>query len=100
MMPALRVLLKKTHTIVIFNTAKEQAYLFLAEEHLQAKKNNKGTHTVAINGSKASICEVLNGTVSIRQLQALNQLHIQGNYRQVLLVEAILLLSRNQVASV
>ena len=100
MMPALRVLLKKTHTMVIFNTAKEQAYLFLSEEHLQAKKNNKGTHTVAINGSKASICEVLNGTESIRQLQALNQLHIQGNYRQVLLVEAILLLSRNQVASV
>lgn len=96
MMPSLRVLLKKTHTMVVFSTAKEKVYLFLSDECLHTKKSNQEKHTVSINGSKASICEILNGTSSIRQLQALNQLQIQGSYRQILLVEAILLLSRNQ----
>ncbi len=98
-MPSLQALLKKAHTTVVFHSEKERAYLFLSEDDRNMRQNNTGTHTVLINGSEASICEALNGSASIRQLQAMNQLVIKGSYRQVLIIEALLLLSKNRNTS-
>lgn len=92
----LQVLLKKTNTSIVFITEKEQWHLFLSEQLSHAKKTEKSSHRIIITGSKQCIEEALTGRVPLRKLQKLEQLEIKGNFRQILLIEAILLLSKEK----
>ncbi|WP_042352312.1 hypothetical protein [Bacillus massiliigorillae] len=92
----LRVLLKKAHTMVVFSTEEEKWHLFLSTSELHTNYSDKGRYRIHLFGSKESIQEIIRGEASIRQLQKLNKIQVQGNYRQVLLIEAIFLLSRSQ----
>lgn len=94
----LHVLLKKAHTMVIFSTEEEHWHLFLSNSEVHTKYTDKGTYRISIIGSRNHLDEVIRGEVSLRQLQRLNKIKLQGNYRQILLVEALLLLSKNSKA--
>lgn len=92
----LQVLLKKTNTTIEFMSEKEQWHLFLSEQQSHTRRTEKSSHRITISGSKECIEEALAGKVPLRKLQKLNQLDIQGNFRQILLIEALLLLSREK----
>lgn len=92
----LRVLLKKAHTMVVFSTEKEKWHLFLSMAETHTNYTDKGTYRIHLFGTKEVIRDVIAGNVSIRQMQKLNKMKVQGNYRQVLLLEALFLLSRGQ----
>ncbi|MBD3108228.1 hypothetical protein IEO70_07595 [Bacillus sp. AGMB 02131] len=94
----LQVLLKKTNTSIVFLSEKEQWHLFLSERLSHAKKTDKSSHQIIITGSKQCIEEALTGRFPLRKLQKLGQLEIKGNFRQILLIEAILLLCREKSA--
>lgn len=93
---ALHVLLKKANTMVVLSTEEEKWHLFLSTSELHTNYTEKGTYRIHLFGSKEAIQEIIRGESSIRQLQKLNKVQVQGNYRQVLLIEAIFLLSRSQ----
>ncbi len=90
----LQVLLKKAHTMVVFSTGVKKWHLFLSTSGSHTNYTEKGTHRIHLFGTKESIQEIIRGEASIRQLQKLNKIQVQGNYRQILLIEAIFLLSR------
>lgn len=92
----LHVLLKKAHTMVVFSTKEENWHLFLSTSEVHTNYTDRGTYRIHLFGSKDSIQQIIRGEASIRQLQKLNKIQVQGNYRQVLLIEAIFLLSRSQ----
>jgi len=93
----LQVLLKKADTMIEFvSDNKERGYLFLSQHENHTKYTETSSYRVTISGSKECIEEVLMGKVPLRKFQKMKQLEIQGNFRQLLLIEAILLLSRNK----
>lgn len=91
----LQVLLKKAQTTVVFSTENKQWYLYLSQGELDAK-NNKSTFRIHISGDEASLLEAASGRLTLSQLQKLGLIKVQGNYRQILLVEALLLLCRER----
>ncbi|WP_019243824.1 MULTISPECIES: alkyl sulfatase C-terminal domain-containing protein [Bacillus] len=93
----LQVLLKKAHTRVIFSDNEQRWHLFLSNNEVHTQNTDKGTYQILIFGEKKELEQLLCGEISLRQLQRLNKIKIQGNYRQVLLLEALLLLSRGPV---
>lgn len=90
----LRVLLKKADTMIVFVSDKEQGHLFLSDQENHTTYTETCSYRITISGSKECIEEALMGKVPLRQLQKMKQLEIQGSFRQILLIEAILLLSR------
>ena len=92
----MQVLLKKADTMIVFVSDKEQGHLFLSNQENHIKYTEKSTYRINISGSEACIEEALMGKVPLRKLQKMKQLEIQGNFRQILLIEAILLLSRDK----
>lgn len=90
----LQVLLKKADTMIVLISDKEQGHLFLSAQENHAKYTEACSYRITISGSKECIEEALMGKVPLRQLHKMKQLEIQGNFRQILLVEAIFLLSR------
>ena len=94
----LQVLLKKADTMIVFVSDKEQGHLFLSHRENHIKYTEASSYRIIISGSMECIEEALVGKVPLRRMQKMKQLEIQGNFRQILLVEAILLLSRSKSA--
>ncbi len=95
----LKVLLKKADTMIVFVSDKERGHLFLSYQESHINFIETSSHRITISGSEDCIEEALMGKVPLRKLQKMKQLEIQGNFRQILLVEAILLLSRSKIAA-
>lgn len=91
----LQALLRKTNTMVVFSTEEENWHLFLSNKETHTTFTDKGLYRVTVFGTKDSINEAISGQAPLRQLQKLNKIKLQGNYRQILLLEALLLLSKN-----
>ncbi|MFS0780292.1 SCP2 sterol-binding domain-containing protein [Bacillus sp. 1P06AnD] len=94
----LHVLLKKANTMVVFSSEHKKWHLFLSNNEVHTHYTDKGTYRVSIIGEEDQLYEVIKGNVSLRQLQQMNKVHLQGNYRQILLLEALLLLSNRKEA--
>ncbi|MGM9929165.1 MAG: hypothetical protein ACI35P_14555 [Bacillus sp. (in: firmicutes)] len=92
----LQVLLKRAHTNIVFATKDEQVHLFLSEKITHTDHTDEGMFHVSIFGTREWISEALNGTMSLRRLQALNKVKVEGNYRQILLIDTLLMLSRQK----
>ncbi|WP_050616292.1 SCP2 sterol-binding domain-containing protein [Bacillus testis] len=89
----LHVLLRKAHTMVVFSSETGKWHLFLSNREVHTHYTDKGTYRVSIIGEEEDLLKIIKGTASLRQLQKQNKVKLQGNYRQILLLEAILLLS-------
>lgn len=87
-------LLKKANTLVIFTTEEEKGHLYLSFSDTHSDYTERSDYCINILGSKEIVNQVLMGQVALRDLQKHNKVTVQGNYRQVLLVEALLLLCR------
>ena len=84
----LRPILNKLRATVVFKNGNEAWYLSLVS------LERKGADFIYIEGKEEKLSAVVTGDVPLRQMQRLNKVQIQGNYRQILLLEALFLLGK------
>ena len=87
----LRQMVKKVSKTIILSSESGEWQLTLSEP-VHEKKNSR----IVIKGPEEILLQALMGEIPLRQLQRLDRLKIQGNFREILLLESLFILSKDR----
>ncbi|NNU84316.1 sterol-binding protein [Geobacillus sp. BMUD] len=79
---------------VRFESGDETVLLVVGKESSAAEMEHDERKTLTIRGSKASLASLLNGELKLQQLVRLQEVHVSGSFRHLLLLESLLHLAK------
>ena len=87
----LKQMVKKVSKTIILSSESGEWHLTLSDT-VHEKKNSR----IFIKGPEEILLQALMGEIPLRQLQRLERLKIQGNFREILLLESLFILSKER----
>ena len=87
----LKQMVKKVSRTIILSSESGEWHLTLSDA-VHDKKNSR----IFIKGPEEILLQALKGEIPLRQLQRLERISIQGNFREILLLESLFILSKER----